>query len=178
MTRNNMSMEYANQKPMSDFSLPRLKEIPTANRRAVMSEEWEKVATEEMMDAVENAENKWMRCLPLLRGKIKNESEMRRQAKEWTELISTIILSFHRDIIAIAQVKNHDVKQLQKSAWHCVKALKEWSQAIESAADTDELQGLVRLGIDVLKSHQMSPEEALYELRLAAAREVKERTGI
>ncbi len=171
-------MEYTNQKQMSDFSLPRLKEIPAANRRAVMNDEWEKVATEEMMDAVENAENKWMRCLPLLQGKIKNETEIRKRAKEWSELISTIIFSFHHDVIAIAQAKNVDTQSLKKSTWNCVKTLKEWSKAIESEKDLDELQELVRFGIEFLKNHEMGPEDALYELRLAAAREVKERTGI
>lgn len=173
-----MLSENTYPKPMSDFSLPYLKDIPVANRKAVMTDEWKQTATKEMMIAVRDAEMRWKKCFWLLHGKIPSRTELERLTVEWPQFITKIILALHNDVIVVAENRNEDTRQLKEAAWSCASALGDWSKEIARETNPHAVQKLARIGIEFLKSHDMTLRDALYELQLILAREVKTRTGI
>ncbi|MEK7649207.1 MAG: hypothetical protein AAB400_04855 [Patescibacteria group bacterium] len=173
-----MSIEHNYPKPMSEFSLPYLKDIPAKNRRAVMSDEWEQLATKEMHDAADYAEMQFERCHELFKENLNDSAEMRRLTQEWVALVKGIVLSFHNDVIAIAQAKKEDTREMKKSAWQCTEILEKWSRSIEKVSNKKTLRILALFGIEIMKKHGMGPEDAILEAKLVAAREVKKRMGV
>lgn len=169
--------ETNKQKPMSDFSLPYLKDIPRKDRREVMSDRWSNAGMDEVYKALDDAEDQWALCMKMFTGILTDEDEIRRAAIDWGKIVTAIILSFHNDIADVAKAHGNDVAALRRKLWKEAQTLSKWCDAIRDEKSIDRVIQLARRGIAFLEKEQFSPKEALFEYKLVVAREIREQTN-
>lgn len=168
--------ETDKSKPMSDFSLPYLKDIPRRDRKDVMSDRWHEAGNEEVYRALDDADYRWSRCMELFTGIITDEDEIRCTAIDWGIIVMAIILSFHNDIVDVAEMQGNNVAVLRQKLWKEAQMLSKWCDAIRDEQSIDRVIQLARRGIAFLEKEQFSSKEALLEYKLVVAREIREQT--
>lgn len=174
--------ETSQPRLMSDFSLPYLKDIPQKDRVQLMDDRWKEIATKEMYEALDDADQKWERCMELLqwelleRKDITSMRKIRLRTIDWGTIVTEIILSSRNDMADYADAKGIDTKEMCRATWEIAKLLKRWCAAIRTEPDKERVLELALQGIEFLKKADFSPEQALFEYKLAIAKRIKSRT--
>lgn len=169
--------EYNQPRPMSDFSLPRLKDVDPKDRREVMQKAWIDAVNWESTDAVMDVQTRWETCMDFFSESAHySDEEVRWIAKEWSWLVKTVITYYCNELIRISGSEGKgDVKKVM---WNIQCELARWSDAIEKETRIPELLDLIQEGIEHLKSANLSPQNSEKMLYCAAADEVRKRNGL
>lgn len=165
--------ETSQSKPMSDFSLPYLKDIPRKDKRDIMADRWHEAEMDEVYKALDDADDRWDRCIEMFAGALMNKDEIRHSAMDWGYIVTTVILSFYNDTADIAEVRGIDVASIRETTRLKAELLSQWCDAIRNGKTIDRIIQLARQGITFLEKEQFSPKEARFEYKFAIAKAVR-----
>lgn len=103
-----MSFQEQHPMAMSDFALPVLKKISSAEQRTIMSEKWNQSAEREISRANERAREEWDQCMQLIEGQITDSSKIRILARMWSRIVRIITARLEYDCTAAIILTNNN----------------------------------------------------------------------